>query len=105
MLAITTANFKTEVEDSGYVLIDFWAEWCTPCKMFSPTFEKVSLDPQFKDIKFAKLNTDEEPTIASSFGVMSIPTTVLLKNGKVVAATSGAMNEVQLKDFIKNNLK
>lgn len=104
MLAITKTNIKTEIEEyKGYVILDFWASWCFPCQVFSPIFEKASKDSKFSDIKFAKLDTDAEGEIASGFGVMSIPTTILFKDGKPIAQQSGAMNESQLNNFILKN--
>jgi len=84
MLEINESNFEKEVMKSDTpVLLDFWAEWCGPCRILAPVFEQLSTDFKGK-IKFAKVNVDENETVAGKFGVMGIPCLVLVEKGKEV---------------------
>ena len=86
---LTADNFKEEVlETSGLILIDCYADWCGPCKMMAPILEEIAEERQ--DVKVCKVNVDEQPELASEFGIMSIPTLVVMKNGKIVQRVSGA---------------
>ena len=87
---ITKQNFQKEVMESEKpVLLDFWASWCGPCRMVSPIVDEIA--EERGDIKVCKINVDEQPELAGSFGVMSIPTLVVMKDGKVVNKAVGAM--------------
>ena len=89
---ITNANFKEEVLDSDKkVLVDFWAPWCGPCRMVSPIVEEIA--EENAAIKVAKVNIDEQPQLASQYGVMSIPTLMVFKNGEIADKTVGARNK------------
>ena len=89
-------NFKTEVLDSSIpVLVDFWAEWCGPCKMLSPIVDQVASELAGK-LKVAKLNVDESPDLAGQFNVMSIPTLIVFKKGEPVDQFVGAMPKDKL---------
>jgi len=86
---INNQNFKNEVLQSDKpVLLDFWAPWCAPCRMVLPVVEEIAKERQ--DIKVGKINVDEQPELASRFGIMSIPTLVVIKNGKIVSKAMGA---------------
>ena len=86
----TVANFEEEVLNSPLpVLVDFYADWCNPCKMMAPTVAKLAEAYEGK-VKVGKINVDEQPELASAFGVMSIPTLVVMKDGRVVNQSMGA---------------
>jgi len=88
-LNINKNNFANEVLQSDKpVLLDFWAPWCGPCRMVSPILEEIAAERN--DIKVCKVNVDDEPELANQFGVMSIPTLVVIKNGQVVNQAMGA---------------
>ena len=92
---ISKNNFANEVLHSDRpVLLDFWAPWCGPCRMVGPILEEIAR--QRSDIKVGKVNVDEQPELANQFGVMSIPTMVVLKNGKVVNQAMGARPKGQI---------
>lgn len=104
ILHLDDSNFKSEVVDSkSPVLVDFWAEWCGPCKMVAPVIEEIS--QEYKDrVKVAKLNVEEAQNTATNFGIMSIPTLMLFKNGKVVKQIVGAVSKTELKSAIDTNI-
>ena len=86
---INKNNFQNEIMDSEKtVLLDFWAPWCAPCRMVVPVIEEIA--GERPDIKVGKSNVDEQPELASKFSIMSIPTLVVMKNGKIVQQVSGA---------------
>ena len=86
---INKNNFQNEIMDSEKtVLLDFWASWCAPCRMVVPIIEEIA--GERPDIKVGKINVDEQPELASKFGIMSMPTLVVMKNGKIVQQVSGA---------------
>ena len=98
----TEANFEQEVLQSDVpVVVDFYADWCGPCKMMSPVIEKLA-DTYEGRIKIGKLNTDEAQSLAAKYGVMSIPNIVFFKNGEVVDRQVGAVPQAVLEDKIKN---
>ena len=92
---INKSNFSEEVIHSDRpVLLDFWAPWCGPCRMVGPIVEEIASERA--DIKVGKVNVDEQPELAGRFGVMSIPTLVVMKNGRVVRQTMGARPKSQI---------
>lgn len=96
----TDADFKEKVEESKIpVVIDFWASWCMPCKMFGPIFEEVAKEYEGK-VKFVKVSTEEAMQTANKFSIMSIPTIVFLKDSKEVDRVSGMMSKEKLKEAV-----
>ena len=87
------------IPQEGKVIVDFWAQWCGPCKMMMPVLEKYSAEDEA--INVVKINVDEEAAIAARYNIRSIPTFVLFEDGEVVARQSGAMSVEQLKEFSK----
>jgi len=99
-LEFTDANFASEVIKSDKaVLVDFWAPWCGPCKMVGPIIEKLSKD--MTDVKIGKLNVDDNPNTAMRFGVMSIPTMIVFKDGQEAARIVGAKGKGQLLEDLR----
>ncbi len=101
---ITDASFQNDVLGaSGPVLVDFWAEWCGPCKMIGPSLEEIS-DELGEKVTIAKLNIDENPSAPSKYGVRGIPTMILFKNGLPAATKVGAAPKSQLKGWLESEL-
>ena len=92
-------DLEKTLEDNEIVIIDFWAEWCGPCKMFAPTFEKMS--EKYTDIVFAKVDTEVERELAGSFGIQSIPTLAIFRDKIMLFKQPGALPESALEDIIK----
>jgi thioredoxin 1 len=95
-------SFADQVEqaDSGLVLVDFWAPWCGPCKMQAPILEEFAAEVG-DQVRVAKLNVDDNPSIAERFGVMSIPTLMVFKDGKMASKTVGLQSKEQLLSWLK----
>jgi len=101
---VTDANFQAEViESTTTVLVDYWAEWCGPCKMIAPILDEVAKEYAGR-LKVAKLNIDENQETPAKFGIRGIPTLMLFKGGNVEATKVGALSKSQLTAFIDSNL-
>jgi thioredoxin 1 len=101
---VDNSNFQASVLDSAEpVVVDFWAEWCGPCKMIGPSLDEISNEMAGK-VKIAKLNIDENPELAAKFGVRSIPTLMMFKGGEVADIKVGAAPKTALSAWIGNNV-
>lgn len=99
---VTDASFKEDVLDSsGLVLVDFWAEWCGPCKQIAPALDEISREMD-GDLKIAKVNIDENPNTPTKYGVRGIPTLMLFKDGQIAATKVGASPKSAIEDWIKS---
>jgi thioredoxin 1 len=97
-------NFKKEVLESNLpVLVDFWAQWCGPCRMVGPVIEEIAKEYKGK-LKVCKLNVDEAPETAANYGIMSIPTLAIFKKGKIVDKIVGALPKTELEAAIKPHI-
>ncbi|HKS94088.1 MAG: thioredoxin TrxA [Gammaproteobacteria bacterium] len=100
----TDANFENDVLKSSVpVLVDYWAEWCGPCKMIAPILDEIAKDYDGK-LKIAKVNVDENAHLTQKYGIRSIPTLMLFKSGSVQAQKIGALSKSQLTAFIETNI-
>jgi thioredoxin 1 len=100
--SIDTSNFESDVLNSGNpVVVDFWAEWCGPCKMIAPSLEEISNEMGDK-VTIAKVNIDENPSIAEQYGVRSIPTLVMFKDGQPTSVQVGAKSKGDLSKWISS---
>ncbi|MFD5576963.1 thioredoxin [Streptomyces pseudogriseolus] len=95
---LTKENFDQTVTDNEFVLIDFWAEWCGPCKQFAPVYEKAAEDNP--DLVFGKVDTEAQPELAAAFGIQSIPTLMIVRDQVAVFAQPGALPQAALTDVI-----
>jgi len=103
VIEITDETFSEIINKNTIVVIDCWAEWCGPCKMFAPTFDELSKSYAGK-IVFCKMNVDENQRIPSEYGIMSIPTLMIFKNGKLVDTLIGVMPKKTLESHLKKYL-
>lgn len=100
VLKINKENFETEVLNAqGTVLVDFFADWCGPCKMLSPVIDEIA--EEHTELKVCKVNVDDEPELASRYGVMSIPTLVVIRNGKEVNKSVGVISKEEILALVK----
>ena len=101
VIKITSKNFEEEVYKSNIpVLLDFWADWCGPCKMVSPIVDAVATETEGR-VKVGKINVDEEQELAQAFSIMSIPTLVVINNGKLVNQAVGVRSKQEILDMLK----
>ena len=100
---LKSAGFTAEVEAASLAVVDFWADWCGPCKMLAPAVDQIAEAFDGK-VLVGKVNVDEEPELARQFGIMSIPTVVFLKNGREVDRKIGLMPEAALEAVLKQHL-
>lgn len=99
---VTDATFQSEVSQDGLVLVDFWAPWCGPCRMIAPVLDELAEKPA-TNVKIMKTNVDENPETAGKFGVMSIPTLILFKNGNPVDKVVGLQSLASLEALIEKH--
>ena len=104
VMELTSENFNREMANNDLLLVDFWAEWCGPCKSMHPIFTRMA--KKYKRVRFARVNVDNAQDIASKYGVQSIPTFIMFKNGEIVNTMVGAIGEPGIhmicKKFIDN---
>ena len=98
VVELTKQNFEDTVTNNAFVIVDFWAPWCGPCRSFAPTFESVS--EEHENIVFAKVNTEEEQEIAAHFGIRSIPTLMIFREKIIIFSQPGALPESAFKELI-----
>ena len=104
IIHLTDETFETEVINSdGPVLVDYWADWCGPCKMIAPILDEIA-DEYAERVKIAKLNIDENPATPPKYGIRGIPTLMLFKGGHVEATKVGAVSKSQLTAFLDSNI-
>ena len=104
IIHLTDDSFANDVlKAEGPILVDFWAEWCGPCKMIAPILDEIAEEFAGK-LTITKLNIDQNPATAPKYGIRGIPTLLLFKNGEVAATKVGALSKGQLKDFLNANL-
>ena len=97
-IALTKDNFNETIENNDTVIIDFWAEWCGPCKSFAPTFETAS--ENHSDVVFAKVNTEEQQELAQACNIRSIPTLMIFREQILLYSQAGALPPAQLEDIV-----
>lgn len=104
IIHLTDSSFEADVlKAEGPILVDFWAEWCGPCKMIAPILDEIAEEFEGK-LTITKLNIDQNPATAPKYGIRGIPTLLLFKHGEVAATKVGALSKGQLKDFLNANL-
>ncbi len=99
VVELNQEDFEKTILDNAFVIIDFWAPWCGPCRSFAPIYEKVSAD--FPDIVFAKVNTEDERAIAAHFQIRSIPTLMIFRDQIIIFSQAGALPEGMFRELIQ----
>ncbi|MFB6366795.1 thioredoxin [Paenibacillus elgii] len=99
---VTDATFKNELQSEGLTVVNFWAPWCSPCRMFASILEAYDAEGN-NEVKILKVNVDEQPETAALFGIMGVPSTIIFKNGEAVDKEVGFMSVEQLKQYIARN--
>jgi thioredoxin 1 len=98
VLELTKDNFESTITGNAFVVVDFWAPWCGPCRSFAPTYEKVSED--FEDVVFAKVNTEDQQELAMHFQVRSIPTLMIFRDNIIIFSQPGALPESAFRELL-----
>lgn len=98
------SEFEKIKNSKNFLVLDFWAQWCGPCKQFKPIFEEVSKDFEGKNVEFYKLDIDENSEVAEEYGIMSIPTIIVLKDKEKIKENVGALGKEDFKDFVESVL-
>ncbi|HLI47055.1 MAG TPA: thioredoxin [Geobacterales bacterium] len=105
LITLDSNNWEKELKNSSLpVIVDFWAEWCVPCKMLEPIYEELAKEFEGR-VRFGRLNVDENPDIAEKYGIMAIPTLIIFKGGEEVDRLIGAAPKNKLVQFIEENIK
>jgi thioredoxin len=102
-IELTKENFNQTIEDNDVVIVDFWAPWCGPCRMFAPTFEAVS--EQYPNVVFAKLNTEDQQDIAAAFNIRSIPTLTVFREKVIIFSQAGMLPKSQFEQVVQKSLE
>ena len=98
VVELTKENFEATVTGNDFVIVDYWAPWCGPCRSFAPTYEKVS--EEFPNVVFAKVNTEDEQEIAGQFGIRSIPTLMIFRDQVIIYSEAGALPEASFQELV-----
>ncbi len=98
VVELTQENFEDTITNNDFVIVDYWAPWCAPCRSFAPTYETVS--EEFPDVVFAKVNTEEEQSIAMHFQIRSIPTLMIFREKVIIFSQAGALSDSGFRDLV-----
>lgn len=99
VIELSEENFEETINNNDFVIVDFWAQWCGPCKSFAPTYDKIS--EEFPDVVFGKVNTEEQQGIAGHFQIRSIPTLMMFREQIIIYSEAGALPEPAFKDIVE----
>ena len=102
-MELTQDNFNSTIENNDVVIVDFWAPWCGPCRMFAPTFEAVS--EQYPNVVFAKLNTEDQQELAASFNIRSIPTLMVFREKVIIFSQAGMLPKAGFEQVVQKSLE